>query len=186
MLLLQLLVIGCAEMVLVFADEIKYDMQVINVETIEGSEKYFEYNYTLDKVSELNFKVSGNIRQLIQMDNKYALSLKLSRAELNDNADPPVYEEVAALSKPLCEFLTTIYRMYFYEKLKEISNFPHYETCPLPVADYWFKDYAFEGENYRAFMRDGRFKLESYLCEEDAVLGGIITIITVTPVENAK
>ncbi|XP_055526968.1 uncharacterized protein LOC129719600 [Wyeomyia smithii] len=185
MLLAPFLIIGFVKLSL--ADEIStYDMQLVKVETVAGSEQYFEYNYTLDKLSEMSFKISGNIRQLVIADNRYEISMKLSRAELSDAADPPAYEELIEVTKPLCEFLKSIYRMYFYEDLKDISNFPHYDTCPLPVADYWFKDYAFEGESYQAFMSDGRYKLECYLMQEGVIAGGAVASITITPIAKTE
>ena len=31
----------------------------------------------------------------------------------------------------ICSFMKTIYKKYFYEKIKDYSNLPHYDTCPL-------------------------------------------------------
>ncbi|XP_058812950.1 uncharacterized protein LOC131677245 [Topomyia yanbarensis] len=158
-----------------------YDIQFISLETMEGSETYFEYNYTLDKQSELTFKMSGNIRQLVQLGDDYGVTLTLSRSDLAD--DPPVYEEMMNINKPVCDYMKTIYRMYFYDGLKDVSNFPHYETCPLVPAEYWFKDYIFEGEDFAVFLREGRFKLECYLTKEGESLAGCISTSTVTKVD---
>ncbi|XP_055617844.1 uncharacterized protein LOC129763099 [Toxorhynchites rutilus septentrionalis] len=161
-----------------------YDFNFESLETLDGSESYFEYNYTLTKESELCFKSSGNVRQLVQLGDEYTVLFKLSRSELK--AEPPVYEQMMESRKSFCKFFNSIYRMYFYEGLKDVSNFPHYETCPLAPADYWFKDYSIEGDQYKAFMKEGRFKVEFYLGKDDAPVAGIALVITVAPIESER
>lgn len=157
-------------------------MHFEGVETVEGSDQYFRYNYTVDKKSETAFTVSGFISQLVQLDNGYGIQMKLSRANL-DSPEPLEYEELIGLEKPVCEYLTSVYRMYFYDQLKDISNFPHYETCPLEPNDYWFKDYSFDGEEYKAFMRDGHFKMEAYLTKGEEVIAGVVSKMRVAPAQ---
>lgn len=162
-------------------EEVNYDFVFEKLETIEGSEQYCEYNYTMEKLSEYNYKFSGNFMLPKDLNNDYGIDLTLSRAEVGSDA----FEEMMHIGKPLCEYMKTIYRMYFYENIKDISNFPHYDECPLVAPkQYWIKDYLFEGEGYKAFTRDGHFKMAIYLTKDGAnVAGGVITM-TVKPVEK--
>ncbi|KXJ82920.1 hypothetical protein RP20_CCG010572 [Aedes albopictus] len=164
-------------------DDPNYEVHFDGMEMIDGSDSYFNYNYTMDKKSETAFTVSGFITQLVLLDNTYKARFRLSRAPLDN---PELYEEMLGLEKPLCEYMSSIYKMYFYETLKDISNFPHYDKCPLDPAEYWFKDYSFDADEYKAFMRDGHYKIEMYLVKgEDSVAGGL-SKMRVEPVEGRK
>ncbi|XP_039443313.1 uncharacterized protein LOC120423532 [Culex pipiens pallens] len=162
-------------------EEINYDFIFEKMETVEGSEQYCEYNYTMEKLSEYNFKLSGNFFTPKELNNDFGIVFTLSRAEVGSEE----FEEMMHISKPLCEYMKTIYRMYFYESVKDISNFPHFDECPLPgQKEYWIKEYLFEGEGYKAFTRDGHFKIEFYLTKDGANVAGAVTTMTVKPVEK--
>ncbi|XP_062540106.1 uncharacterized protein LOC134208021 [Armigeres subalbatus] len=161
-------------------EEEKMDVHFEGMDIIDGSENYFHYNYSLDKKSETAFSVSGFISQLVQLDNGYGLRMKLSRANL-DAPEPAQYEEMLGVEKPVCEYMTSIYKMYFYDSLKDISNFPHYDTCPLEPADYWFKEYTFDAAEYQAFMKDGQYKMEMYLIKGDEPIAGGVSRMRVEP-----
>lgn len=153
-------------------------MHFDGMETIDGSENYFHYNYTLDKKSETAFSVSGYITQLVTLDNGYKLQFKLSRAPLDS---PDQYEVMLGLEKPLCEYMASIYKLYLYESLKDISNFPHYDQCPLEPTEYWFKDYSFDGDEYKSFLKDGHYKIEMYLIKGDEMVAGGLSKMRVEP-----
>lgn len=36
--------------------------------------------------------------------------------------------------KGICKFMDTTYRQYFWDQLKETSNFPSPETCPVKAV----------------------------------------------------
>ncbi|XP_058444517.1 uncharacterized protein LOC131426093 [Malaya genurostris] len=158
-----------------------YDIDYHGLRTTEGTENFFQYNYTLDKLSELRFEASGNIRQLVPLDDSYEVSMRLSRADLTTD-DPPMYDNIMNIQKPVCKFMKTTYRRYFYGELKDISNLPHYDSCPLSPTDYWVRQYTFEGQDYSEFLREGRFKLECYLIKDDEIVAGVIGESTVKKV----
>uniref|UniRef100_A0A182VM56 Uncharacterized protein n=1 Tax=Anopheles merus TaxID=30066 RepID=A0A182VM56_ANOME len=89
----------------------------------------------------------------------------------------------AANMKPLCEWMRTIYKTYFYEELAKVSNFPHYDTCPLPVANYVMENYVLDTEPYSEMMSEGRWKMEMMLMKGDSVCSGISVLNTVKPKE---
>ncbi|XP_058445166.1 uncharacterized protein LOC131426429 [Malaya genurostris] len=162
-----------------------FDVDYNGLEKIAGTEHFFQYNYTVDKLSELSFEISGNIRQLVPLDDDYEVSMILSRADLA-GTDPPLYETMMSLQKPVCKFMNTIYRKYFYDELKDVSNFPHFETCPLLPTDYWIRGYTFEGQDYSMVLREGRFKLEWSLIKDDEIVAGCVIKSMVTKMATAE
>ncbi|XP_052865525.1 uncharacterized protein LOC128271889 [Anopheles cruzii] len=157
----------------------QYDVHLDNVERLEGSENYFSYNYTTEKISEMKLKFSAHIQQHKELDDSYSVVALISRADLAEGSE---YEVVMDLKKPLCEWMKTIYKTYFYEELEPLSNLPHFDTCPLPAAEYWLKDYVLDTEPYKEMMQEGRWKVEMKLMKGDEVCSGVITTTTVKPV----
>ncbi|XP_035777328.1 uncharacterized protein LOC118458696 [Anopheles albimanus] len=156
----------------------KYEVHLDKLERLDSDGDYFTYNYTFEKVSELKISFSANIHQHKELDDSYTIKAMIARAELAEDSE---YEVMIDLRKPLCDWMRTMYKTYFYDELKPVSNMPPPETCPLPVADYWMKDYVFDAEPYQEMMTEGRWKTEMMLLKGDEVCAGIIMLSTVKP-----
>ncbi|XP_053671490.1 uncharacterized protein LOC128721734 [Anopheles nili] len=155
-----------------------FDVHVDKLERIGDSEKYFKYNYTYEKISEMKFNIQAQVEQLLELDDSYSVKGLVARANLAEDSE---YEVMMNLQKPLCEWMRTIYKSYFYDELVKVSNFPHYDTCPLPVAEYTVKDYVLDAEPYSDMMSEGRWKVEMMLMKGDDVCSGVILMTTVKP-----
>lgn len=79
-----------------------------------------------------------------------------------------------------CAFLKTVYKKYFYEKVKEHSNLPHYDTCPLTPQKYWVKDYPFDANNLRALLKPGFYRAEAFLLHDSVAKTGFHLFGSVT------
>lgn len=72
----------------------------------------------------------------------------------------------------MCMFLKTIYKKYFYDKIKDFSNLPHYDTCPLNPEKYFVKDYPFDADNFKQMLKPGFYRVEVFLLQNsDAKTG---------------
>lgn len=40
-----------------------------------------------------------------------------------------------------CSFMQTVYKKYFYETIKDFSNMPHYDKCPITKVNIYFDDF---------------------------------------------
>lgn len=80
----------------------------------------------------------------------------------------------------MCTYWRTIYKQYFYESLKDTSNLPHYDTCPLPAFKFWVRNYIFNGADYQSMMGPGLWKLAFFLFHKDVLETGIELYVMVT------
>uniref|UniRef100_A0AAG5CWF5 Uncharacterized protein n=1 Tax=Anopheles atroparvus TaxID=41427 RepID=A0AAG5CWF5_ANOAO len=158
------------------AAEQEYDMHIDKLEKMEGDGEYFTYNYTYEKISEMKYSIGAHVHQHKELDDSYTVKVLMARADLAEGSE---FEVMFDLQKPLCEYMRTIYKTYFYEELEKVSNFPHYDTCPLPVAEYWIKEYVFDSEPYKEMMSEGRWKVEMMLMKGAVVCSGILMVNTV-------
>ncbi|ETN62535.1 hypothetical protein AND_005772 [Anopheles darlingi] len=156
----------------------KYEVHLDKLERLDSDGDYFTYNYTFEKVSEMKMSFSANIQQHKELDDSYTVKAMMARAELAEESE---YEVMLDLRKPLCDWMRTIYKTYFYDELKAVSNMPTPETCPLPVAEYWMKDYVFDVEPYQEMMTEGRWKTEMMLMKGEKACSGIVLWSTVKP-----
>ncbi|XP_055587033.1 uncharacterized protein LOC129756774 [Uranotaenia lowii] len=157
---------------LVAADEEpEFKMHFMGLDKLDGSEKYLDYNYTGEKLSDMSFKMSGHARLLVDMDDSYTVNMRLSAAEVGEDVSKS--EDLLNIQKTFCEYMRTTYKSYFYDVVKDVSNFPHYDKCPLPAADYWIKDFEFDGEEYKPFLREGAFWSEFTLTKDGKPVAGL-------------
>uniref|UniRef100_A0A182QYE9 Uncharacterized protein n=1 Tax=Anopheles farauti TaxID=69004 RepID=A0A182QYE9_9DIPT len=155
-----------------------FDVHLDKFERVGPAGEYFSYNYTYDKIADMKYNMGGHVQQHVQLDDSYMVKALMARSELADGSE---YEVMLDIEKPLCEWMRTIYKTYFYEELEKVSNFPHYDTCPLPVAEYTVTDYVFDAEPYSEMMSEGRWKTEMMLTKDGNVCSGIVMITTVKP-----
>lgn len=92
--------------------------------------------------------------------------------------------------------MKTVYKKYFYDKIKDYSNMPHYETCPLPKVyikphlnnicfiwlmsslfapqeKYWIKDYPFDADKFKGIAKPGYYRVEVYLLQGGVAKTGV-------------
>uniref|UniRef100_A0A182T3J7 Uncharacterized protein n=1 Tax=Anopheles maculatus TaxID=74869 RepID=A0A182T3J7_9DIPT len=155
-----------------------FDVHIDKLERVGDTGEYFTYNYTYEKISDMKFSMGAHVQQLKELDDSYTVKALVARAELADGSE---YEVMMDLQKTLCDWMRTIYKTYFYEELAKVSNFPHYDTCPLPVAEYVVENYVFDTEPYSEMMSEGRWKVEMLLTKEEKVCSGIVMMTTVKP-----
>uniref|UniRef100_A0A182TLL2 Uncharacterized protein n=1 Tax=Anopheles melas TaxID=34690 RepID=A0A182TLL2_9DIPT len=157
-----------------------FDVHIDKLERVGDTGEYFTYNYSYEKISEMKFNMGAQVQQLKELDDSYTVKALVARADLADGSE---FEVMMDLQKPLCEWMRTIYKTYFYEELAKVSNFPHYDTCPLPVANYVMENYVLDTEPYSEMMSEGRWKMEMMLMKGDSVCSGISVLNTVKPKE---
>ncbi|EAU77074.3 AGAP002853-PA [Anopheles gambiae str. PEST] len=162
------------------AANMNFDVHIDKLERVGDTGEYFTYNYSYEKISEMKFNMGAQVQQLKELDDSYTVKALVARADLADGSE---FEVMMDLQKPLCEWMRTIYKTYFYEELAKVSNFPHYDTCPLPVANYVMENYVLDTEPYSEMMSEGRWKMEMMLMKGDSVCSGISVLNTVKPKE---
>ncbi|XP_049278557.1 uncharacterized protein LOC125761456 [Anopheles funestus] len=157
-----------------------YDVHIDKLERVGDTGEYFTYNYTYEKISDMKFSMGAQVQQLKELDDTYTVKALMARADLAEGSE---YEVMMDLQKSLCDWMRTIYKAYFYEELAKVSNFPHYDTCPLPVAEYVVENYVLDTEPYSEMMSEGRWKMEMMLMKDGQVCSGMVMMTTVKPKE---
>ncbi|XP_052890902.1 uncharacterized protein LOC128299087 [Anopheles moucheti] len=158
-----------------------YDVHIDKLERVGDTGEYFKYNYSYEKISDMKFSMGAQIQQLKELDDTYTVKALMARADLAEGSE---YEVMMDLQKTLCDWMRTVYKTYFYDELAKVSNFPHYDTCPLPVGEYVVENYVLDTEPYSEMMSEGRWKAEMMLMKDDKICSGIVMMTTVKPKEE--
>lgn len=87
-------------------------------------------------------------------------------------ADEPGQE--LALHKQLpplgvCQLMSTYYKNFFYDTLKNYSNAPHPDTCPLPPDNYQMNDYPMDTTSLKNRLQPGYYRIVGQLLHEGNV-----------------
>lgn len=69
----------------------------------------------------------------------------------------------------MCHFMKKFYKKHFYESVKDYSNMPHYDTCPVMPKDYWIKDCPFDMDKFKNMMKEGYMYMSIYAVQGDVV-----------------
>ncbi|XP_055609185.1 uncharacterized protein LOC129756353 [Uranotaenia lowii] len=154
-------------------DEPNFKMYYLGFDKWDNPETALGFNQTVEKTSDMGFKVSGNAQVLVDMDDSYAVKMELDAAKVGQNYSysTTLFEN----QKTICEFLRTSYRNYFYDVAKDdaTGKIPEYDKCPLPAGDYWIKDFEFDGEKYKQLLREGSFWSHLYLTKNGFPMSGL-------------
>ncbi|KAH8383308.1 hypothetical protein KR009_007971 [Drosophila setifemur] len=110
--------------------------------------------------------VSGELKQHVEIDNKWKIHLIVSRAAALDE------EFHVVLNMPhmgVCDVMKSYYKEVLYEKLKEYSNAPHPNTCPLPPEHYHLDDYPLDVHLLKKLMTPGHYRFVSRLMKGEHI-----------------
>lgn len=68
-----------------------------------------------------------------------------------------------------CELMSSYYKNFLYEKLKDYSNAPHPDNCPLSPQDYYLKDYPLDSSKFKKFLTPGYYRVVGKLLKDHEV-----------------
>lgn len=104
----------------------------------------------VEKVDKTQLKVNSESDLFVDLDDSWHVSLKYLKKELinsfifqmwvqafHNKENKEEFDEKPTFSMPkkgACAFLNTTYRQYFWEHVKDSSNLPPPETCPIKAV----------------------------------------------------
>lgn len=101
--------------------------------------------------------------------------------KLNENEE---YEQIMQLpTLPMCMFMKTIYKRFFYEEISQYSNLPHYDVCPVPAGSYDIKQYPFnmnKFERVEEALGAGSYRMNCFLIHNDVAVSGSLFYGSIT------
>jgi len=80
------------------------------------------------------------------------------------------YERIMLFEVQLCDFMKTYYKDFFYQRIKEYSNAPHPNTCPLPKEQYRLEDYPLDVRVLKKLMTPGHYRIKYKLRNDESVI----------------
>lgn len=138
-----------------------------NLQKIKEDEKDFKSNVQLSEPdAEGHMKISGDFKHHVTLDNEWKVNITVYRTESLDK------EYVKFKELPLmgtCELMASYYKNFFYEKLKDYSNAPHPDSCPLPPQDYYVKDYPLDASKFKKFLVPGYYRVIAKILKDNEV-----------------
>ncbi|XP_064552571.1 uncharacterized protein CheA87a [Drosophila montana] len=111
-----------------------------------------------------HIKLSGEIATQVTLDNDWKVNITLYRKASEDDKygtfmDLPVIGS--------CDLMSTYYKDFFYEKLKDYSNAPHPDDCPLAPQKFHLKDYPINSSQLGKFLQAGDYRVVGQLVKDE-------------------
>ncbi|KAH8359642.1 hypothetical protein KR093_007986, partial [Drosophila rubida] len=151
--------------VVLVAAEHDFKLKLHKLEKIKEDERDFESRLDIIK-HEDSVKINGELKQRVTLDNDWKVIITIFHKTKHDEEYKESQEN---LHIGVCDFLASIYKRFLYEKLKDYSNAPHPDTCPLPPEHYHLKDYPFESHKMLKLLRVGHYRIIGKLEKDDEV-----------------
>ncbi|XP_068153306.1 uncharacterized protein CheA87a [Drosophila tropicalis] len=145
----------------------KREVKLHKIEKIREDEHAFKSELHLgERDEEGHLLINGELKQHVTVDNEWKLHIKVHRAEKSDDE----FEEFLNIPYlAVCDVMKSYYKELFYESLKEYSNAPHPDTCPLPPEHYHLKDYPLNARHWGNYLIPGYYRLVSKLTKDDEI-----------------
>ncbi|XP_030369553.1 uncharacterized protein LOC115620462 [Scaptodrosophila lebanonensis] len=160
-------VLLCCVLIGIISGEKEHKFKLLKLEKSVEDTNDLQSDLHLEKDGEDEVtKISGEFKQLKEMDDEWKVHIVVSYAEKPDDK----YEELAKFpSMGVCEVLGSYYKKHFYEKLKEYSNAPDPDTCPVTPETYRIKDYPFDASALTKYLQPGRYRIISKLIKDEQI-----------------
>lgn len=84
------------------------------------------------------------------------VNITVFRADEPDKA-LALYKQLPPLG--VCQLMSTYYKNYFYDTLKNYSNAPDPDTCPLPPENYQMTDYPIDASSLKKRLQPGYYRI---------------------------
>ncbi|XP_060646727.1 uncharacterized protein LOC132784864 [Drosophila nasuta] len=152
--------------VILVAAEEDAKITLLKFEKVMEDDVDFESHVEMIKQDDGTAIINGEFKQHVSLDNDWKINITLYHAH---KPDEEYKKSPERLHTGVCEFMSTYYKRFFYEKLKNYSNAPHPDTCPLPPEHYHLKDYPYETPKIKKMMRNGYYRMFGRLQKEDHV-----------------
>ncbi|XP_022221908.2 uncharacterized protein LOC111073742 [Drosophila obscura] len=146
--------------------EANHTLKLHSLEKVHEDGGDLESVVSIAKDEENLVRISGELKQHVTIDNDWQILFLIYRAQ-----DPKgEFKEVVDLPRiGVCDAMKIYYKDFLYEKLKEHSNAPEPDTCPLPPEHYHLKDYPLDVHWLKMLMDPGYYRVESQLLKEDHI-----------------
>ncbi|XP_037030978.1 uncharacterized protein LOC119070649 [Bradysia coprophila] len=104
----------------------------------ESFSNYFDISKAEIKLKEGSdsILINGEVEQKVDFDDNWTVEGKIFRSDTADG-EYTIYLAIPKLG--VCTFMKTVYKVYLFPILKECSNLPDPETCPITKAKYHAK-----------------------------------------------
>lgn len=129
--------------------------------------------------------VNGTLKQKVTLNNDWKVSrLKSCSFPTSINifllqvnltvyrTDDPGQEYTKHKDPPplgVCQLMSTYYKNFFYDSLKNYSNAPDPNTCPLPPENYQMTNYPIDTSAFKKHMQPGYYRIIGELLSDGNV-----------------
>ncbi|XP_037930358.1 uncharacterized protein LOC119686461 [Teleopsis dalmanni] len=103
-------------------------------------------------------KISASVNLLVELTNDDTIECQAFK-------DTKLIYKLSA--KGICDFLKSHYKNFFYDSLKNYSNAPTPETCPLPKQKYQLNNYPLKESKIMKFMKPGLYDIKCIIHKGD-------------------
>ncbi|EDW59196.1 uncharacterized protein CheA87a [Drosophila virilis] len=127
-------------------------------------ENFFQSSvWLVETDDEGHTRLSGEITTHVTLDDDWKVNMTLYRKDSGDDSYKPYME----VKLRFCELMNTFYKDFFYETLKEYSNAPQPDNCPLAPNKFHLKDYPINSSRWAKVLVTDDYNLIVQLFKDD-------------------
>ncbi|KAJ6637033.1 hypothetical protein Bhyg_09759 [Pseudolycoriella hygida] len=153
--------------------------EYLGVDQEESVQNYFDIKLNQIKrkdESDSIFMVNGNVEQKVVLDDNWKAHVTVYRS---DTVDGEYSEFLSFPPIGVCAFMKTIYKKYFYTSMKDCSNVPSPDICPLEKEKYAMQC-EFDAKVFHKVARPGFYIVKANLMNDEEIKTGIVIRGSVT------
>lgn len=68
--------------------------------------------------------------------------------------------------KAFCDFMNSTYRHHMFDSLREHSNFPKPEECPVNPSKFQIKDWLFNVGKFSSMAKVGMYRVDMFVSQD--------------------
>ncbi|EDV92947.1 uncharacterized protein LOC6564379 [Drosophila grimshawi] len=136
-------------------------------EKIQQDEKAIQSSLSISEPdAEDHRTISGELKTLLTIDNEWKVNITVLRKDSSEK-DYSMFKDVPIMGA--CELMDTYYRRFFYDTLKDYSNAPHPDNCPLAPTELQIKDYPLNASMLKKLLTPGFYLLNGQVLKDDEI-----------------
>ncbi|XP_065365718.1 uncharacterized protein CheA7a [Calliphora vicina] len=171
------IIISVGELTRANDDNSPYTVEIDNFEiSKEYDQKYVNWDTLgLQQKGRNKFVVGGSFTLNLNLADEQKLNLQVFPYDKDKQAKGPL---VFNIEREVCKFIAEDEDIY--PGIKDKSNLPDPETCPLPKGEYTIEDYEMNADFLPADTPKGDYLLVFLLKEGMSPVAGFTAIITIS------
>ncbi|XP_016959728.1 uncharacterized protein LOC108031039 [Drosophila biarmipes] len=142
----------------IFGVRAEKHIKIGRIEKVKENDRFLESNLSIAEDADNVLKVNGDLKLNYEWDDHFELEVYVNRSDEHGGDYEMAYYGAKI---GVCKFLKTYYKDFFYDRIKDYSNAPDPDTCPLPEGSHFhLVDYPLDVKLLKSLLKPGHYRIE--------------------------